>query len=398
MVVVCPAQITGDPDWPEGPLPLRQQDIEATAETREEYFIPACARILYGHPSQPRRWHQIISSDIGNSTAFGLEILTHGRSASRAFAILHLQVHGNNILDIARAVAGRRNTTGLQTEIASAFPSWVSLAPLRRPFTICFMSSPEELGPPPGAALVESWSNLETWLWQLASRTNRADFPPDPDRAFELLAGTVPLSADWRGLVARDGAAFVARRYDLGDADPFLGFAQLYTHSIYLDALIIGMLQNTTISEMIDDASRAFEANDLPRHLARLEGRAARFRAVFWLRDVGTHGPANEILAAYQGQHRLPERFEAVLSEIADLNRIVQTQESQRVNAALGIITVVGLPFGIAFAVMQVLGVSSTSALLVGMAAAASCTGALLLTGFGRLLLRTLRRLKREEV
>ncbi|MBE3202546.1 MULTISPECIES: hypothetical protein [Parafrankia] len=253
----------------------------------------------------------------------------------------------------------------------------------------------DNLEPPPGAAPVPSWSTIEKWLWHLASRTTREDFPPDPDHAEVLLSGLVVLSADWRCLVTRDGAAFVGTRRDIGADDPFLGFAQVYTHSAYLDALVIGMVQQTSITGMVEDASRAFDSKDLSRTLSRLEERAARFRSVYWLRDVGTHGLANDILAAYQTQHRLPEKFEAVLNEIADLNRIFQTQESQRVNAALGIITVIGLPFGTALAVLQVLGTDSPRGLLLGMLAAFASSGMLLLTGFGRLLLRTLRRLGR---
>lgn len=201
------------------------------------------------------------------------------------------------------------------------------------------------------------------------------------------------LSADWRGLITRDGAAFVSLRPDQGANDPFFGFAQLYSHTAYLDALIIGMIQNANITRMIDEASQAFNADDLPHHLSGLEKRAAHFRNIYWIRDASAHGPANDILTAYQTQHHLPEKFDAVLSEIADLNRIVQNQESQRVNAALGIITVLGLPFSIAFAVLQTLGADSTLDLIIGTFAALVITGALLLTGFGRLLIRSLRRL-----
>ncbi|WP_133150695.1 hypothetical protein [Frankia canadensis] len=199
------------------------------------------------------------------------------------------------------------------------------------------------------------------------------------------------LSADWRGLVTRDGAAFLGLRPDQGDSDPFFGFAQLYTHTTYLDAIVIGIVQSSSIVEMIDEAARAFEADDLPRHLSRLEERAARFRTIYWLRDASVHGPANDILTAYQEQHHLSAKFDAVLTEIVDLNRIAQAQEGQYVSAALGVLTVVGLPFGAAFAVLQVLGADSPWSLLIAMAAALAGSGALLLTRFGRLLMRSMR-------
>ncbi|ABD10397.1 hypothetical protein ThrDRAFT_04243 [Frankia casuarinae] len=397
-MVVCPAFLTGTPDWPEGPLPLRHKEIEATTAARSTYFSAACARILYGTPDRPSRWQRTAPTGETDSPIFGTEILLPDPDRpDRAFVIVHvhIQAGGSELLDVLRAVAGRRGSATPPPDLGSALPTWARLAPSARRFTIAFLTFPTlpEADPPRpvDAARIDSWSTADTWLWHLASRTANADYPPDPDHADQLLDGRVILSADWRGLVTRDGAAFLGLRPDDGADDAFFGFAQLYAHTTYLDAVLIGMIQNVAITEMIAEAARAFEAQDLTRHLARLEERAARFRNIYWLRDASAHGPANDILTAYQAQHHLPERFDAVLTEIVDLNRIAQTQEGQQVGAALGVITVVGLPFGAAFAVLQVLGVNSARDLLIGVLAALAGSGALLLTRFGRLLLRSLR-------
>ncbi|TCJ34590.1 hypothetical protein [Parafrankia sp. BMG5.11] len=333
---------------------------------------------------------------MSNAVIFGVEILAPNpsRRIDQSLAIFHLTTDAPDLLNLLRAVAGRRNSPIPQPDIGNALPAWAALDARGKAFTVAFLSSTDNgFLPLPDAASIASWSNTDQWLWHLASRTARADFPPDPDHADKLLAGTVVLSADWRGLVTRDGAAFVGLRPDQGTDDPFFGFAHLYAHTAYLDALIIGTVQNATITRMMDEASRAFDAKDLPRHLSALEERTARFRNIYWLRDASAHGPANDILTAYQNQHHLPEKFDAVLNEIADLNRIVQNQESQRVNAALGIITVIGLPFGTSFAVLQTLSANSPRDLLIGALAALAGSGALLLTSFGRLLIRTLQRL-----
>ncbi|KJE21521.1 hypothetical protein FF36_04209 [Frankia torreyi] len=370
---------------------MRHQETRATAAVRSTYFSAACARILYGTQDRPSRWHRL--GDEAAGPLFGVELLLpSAERPDRAFAIFHVRADGSVLLDVLRAVAGRRGSTAAPPDFAAVLPSWACLASPARPFTVAFQTFPTaDPPPPPDAVRIDSWTTADTWLWHLASRTTNTDFPPDPEHADQLLDGRVILSADWRGVVNRDGAAFVGLRPDRGAEDIYFGFAQLYAHTAYLDALLVGMIQNANITEMIDEAARAFEADDLPRHLARLEARAARFRNIYWLRDTSNHGPANTILTAYQEQHHLPERFDAVLTEIVDLTRIAQTQEGQQVGAALGVLTVIGLPFGAAFAVLQVLGTNSALALAIGVLAALVGSGTLLLTRFGRLLLRSLR-------
>ncbi|WP_239376836.1 hypothetical protein [Frankia sp. Cj5] len=388
--------MTEAPDWAEGPVPLGHRDIEATDAARRTYFSPPCTRVLYGDGTRPSRWHRLASVQIAGGEIFAVELVIPdlaGRSDT-AFAIFHINSHQGQLRDLLRSLAGRRGTSSLVPDLEAALQPWALLF-AGRPYTVAFLSSTEQQLPRPlGARHVRSWSRAEQWLWLLASRTSPDDYPPDPDHADQLLGGTVVLSGDWRGLVTRDGAAFVGLRRDRGDRDPFLGYAQLYAHTTYLDAILLGMIQRSHIEAMVDEAARAFDADDMPRHLPKLEEQAARFRSIYWLRDASAHGSANDILTAYQSQHRLPERFDAVLAEIADLNRIVQTQEGQRVAAALGLLTVVGLPFGTAFGVLQIIGTNSLFYLMMGLLAASVTTVLLLLTRLGRLLIRELRRLE----
>ncbi len=376
-------------------MPLRHDSIQATTTTRSTYFSPESARALYGTPTHPRRWHRFTSEETPAGSVIGLELLqTDSPDAPQAdLAIAHLRIRHPGPLDVVRAIAGRRDSPPLAPDLTGLFSGHGSLPPAGRPFTITFMTSTGRQPPrPPRAGGVRGWTPVNQWLWALASRSSTTDFPPDPDYTDRLLSAVVVLSADWRGMVTRDGAAFVGTRRDHGATDPFYGYAQLYSHTIYLDALLLGMIQKMMVDSMIDDAARAFEAHDLPGHLAALESRAARFRSVYWLRNAGAHGPANDILTSYQAQHHLADRFDAVLAEISDLNRIVQAQEAQQVSAALGVITVLGLPLGIAFGVLQFLGTHSMWALAAGILAATATTGGLLLTSFGRLLSRTLLR------
>jgi len=395
VAVVLPVALDGPPPWTPGPLPLQHGPVTATSANRSGYFSPACARVLYGHDGQPHRWHQTEDVPIPGGCLFGLDLFRADPDGQPGDGLLvaHLRTTIPEILPLLRGIAHRRGVPPVLPVPAEILPEQISLRPTARPYTAAFLTwssdQPPELGEP---AQVLGWDATDQWRWALASRTTRHDFPPDPDHADALLDGTVIFSADWRGLINRDGAAFVALRPDQGNDDPYFGFAQLYTHSVYLDALLLGMTQRAAIDEMTDDAARSFHTPDLPRHLATLEHRAARFRAVYWLRTAGIHGHANDVLTAYQQQHQLADRFDIIISEISDLARVVQTQDDQQVSAALGIITVLGLPVGLALSILQTIGSTGTAALLIALAASLAATVALLLgTRFGRLLARALR-------
>jgi hypothetical protein len=90
-------------------------------------------------------------------------------------------------------------------------------------------------------------------------------------------------------------------------------------------------------------------------------------------------------------QHRLPELFAEILAEAADYSRLVQTQESQQISGALGVLTILGLPLGTALSVLQVLGDEDPWHLLIALAVAFAATAGALTTRYGRLVLASLR-------
>lgn len=67
------------------------------------------------------------------------------------------------------------------------------------------------------------------------------------------------LSADWCGLVLREGMALIGTRPDRGRQDPFYNHAALYTRSLYLDAILIGLLQLHGINELEDALAEALD-------------------------------------------------------------------------------------------------------------------------------------------
>ena len=158
-----------------------------------------------------------------------------------------------------------------------------------------------------------------------------------------------------------------------------------------MDALLLGSLQRDHIDELTHDLSEVFDSVRLAGRVASLEKSIAVFRSTYWRQHLTAHGPANDLLLAFQSQHRLPERFHEILAEAADYSRLVQTRESQQISGALGVLTILGLPLGTALGILQVLGDESVTHLLVALALSVAATAAALTTRYGRLVLSSLR-------
>jgi hypothetical protein len=396
--VVLPVALDDSPPWEEGPLPLSvggRGTVDRT--TRQTYLTPAAARVLYGTPDSPRRWHRsaTIQQDPLRLTGMEVFLTRTARHPRRALAVLHLDVVGPHLMDVLRAIA-RRPAAGpdpLHGPLSpqSLLQGIAQPATVPSPYTLAFLTpssaQPQALRPTPDAAVPES---ADIWLWHLASRTEPTDYPLPQEHLAELRKDVIRISADWSSLVLRRGAAFLGHRPDEGDGD-FYDLALLHTRSVYLDALLLGMVQREHIDEISERLSDIFESDGLSRRLSALERHIACFRSTFWRQHLTAHGPPNDLLLAFQAQHRLPERFAEILAEAADYARFVQTRESQQISGALGILTLLGLPVGTALAVLQMLEESSPTALTLSLAAAFAATGGALTTRYGRLVLSSLR-------
>ncbi|MFI5797262.1 hypothetical protein [Streptomyces sp. NPDC051677] len=134
-----------------------------------------------------------------------------------------------------------------------------------------------------------------------------------------------------------------------------------------------------------------FNSSRIARRVATLERNIAVFRSTYWRQHLTAHGAANDLLLAFQNQHRLSARFDEILAEAADYSRLVQTQESQQISGALGVLTILGLPLGTALSILQVLDDHSTTHLLISLGLSVAATAAALTTRYGRLVLSSLR-------
>jgi hypothetical protein len=405
LAVLLPVRLAADPPceaddspWRKGPLPFAVAGRTSDAQARRRLFTPAAARALYD-----RRWHRVTDLTRGALRLDGLELLRTptAKARERALAILHFTLDGEPLLPLLRSISHRRGSE--PDPLTVAFDPAELLAgvadpeqpqspfALARPYTVSFLTP----GPGLTAALRDPSTNElpegADWLVRsLAARATPADLPLAPEIVSEVRSQAHRISADWSALVLRQGAAFLGHRPDTGSGD-FYDFAALNARCTYLDALLLGTAQRDHIEELTDDLSAVFEGPGLARRVAALEQRIALFRSTYWRQHLNAHGPANDILLAFQSRHRLPERFDQVLAEAADYARLVQTQESQQIAGALGVLTILGLPLGTALSILQVLGDSDPWHLALALAASLAATAAALTTRYGRLVLSSLR-------
>ncbi|MEU5098527.1 hypothetical protein [Streptomyces sp. NPDC020996] len=401
LAVVLPVRFTAVAGWQSGPIPFELGSRRTDAATRQTYFTPAAARALYGTPERPCRWHRFMDVRHESLHLRGVELLRTATThhPNHGLAVLHFDVEGPALLETLRAIGHRSHAASDPLDgplsprvvLAGIAEPRGAAAPfaIARPYTVAFLTPGIEHTPAlrQDVRLPES---ADRWLWYLASRSTEADVPTPLEHWPERSEQAVRISADWSALVLRHGAAFLGHRADPGEGD-FYGFAQLHGRTVYLDALLLGSVQRDHIDELTDGLSGVFDGPKLARRVSALERHIATFRSTYWRQHLTAHGPANELLLSFQSQYRLAERFDEILAEAADYARLVQTQESQQIAGALGVLTILGLPVGTALSILQVLGAGGAVAVVVALVAALAATALVLTTRYGRLVLSSLR-------
>lgn len=394
LTYVFQAVLEEDPrGWDTGPIPFSYGGVSADGDTRRNYFSVEVGLALYGYDNSATRWYRTLDDQWSSYRVTGLELLrVPSSTGGRALAVVHTELPPEELLERAVAASCKpvgRGTAG-DNDFESLFGCDVVLLP--GSYTVAFRTFEGSDPPlPSGNYRGVTGSAAELWSWCLASRSTSFDYPPEPGMLAKLFSEAVVLSADWKALVLRDGASFVGQRADLGPTDPFFGFAALYVRTIYLDCILLGMAQEMQIERMTTTVAETLSTGNLTRNIHSLEADLVRFRNLWWIRRVSSHDIANEVLQHYQDHHGMVYRFEAVATQISELSRILLTRDSRQSTAALGALTVIGLPLGTALSVLQVLDFRGFVALLVGALSALAAAAVLLMTPFGRVICRTFR-------
>ena len=338
--------------WTRGPLPIPLPATDATNArggtgnvtdrgSRAAYFAPRVHNLLYGSPvsaseSSPQRWHVAHDHgvlDFNGSRIQAWEMLADG--TDHCFAVAHVQLGPNAAASLSALTVIR----GPGREwLEASLDGPVGLADARPRVLSHLLWEGDELPEPYESAdiinALAPWTIVERWQWFLASGLSPDDVLPDAEDP-GLLAGKVWLSRDWRALVLRDGTAYVAMTphspAQAGDGS-FHDVARVYIRSIYLDVLLLGILQLDAVHAYAE-ALAAVHVEDDPIAIAKtieeLEADLLRLRTGLWWRHVTRRsGPANAILNAFQRQHDLPELYTQIVQDLTDMSRYVQARRA----------------------------------------------------------------------
>jgi hypothetical protein len=359
--------------WEVGPAPFANSRIRADEDRRATYFDQRIRRALYSADG-PQRRHRFEGPGIGawgdrgvSVTAVEVGRLRFTTEPGRALLIVHGTLPSDEPIEALWSLAR------LSGDSDGDVREWYSRlggglvdidARTTRATTAAFLTPAGDL-PRVLPDDYEGWTPTEQWLWLAASATPFERYPPDPVLRDDLAKFTVRISRDWEALVLRDGVGFLGRRPDQGEGDPFFDDAEVYFHSIYLDALVLGVAQKAALRSIADDVADLDDPHQKPRELRALERRVARFRNVYWWTHLSAHGPANELTRLYSRQHRLDALATQIFEEIGEHSRQIQTAAAERTNALLGLITIVGLPITAVIGLLTLLKLDSPVLVIV---------------------------------
>ncbi|MEU9886361.1 hypothetical protein [Sphaerisporangium sp. NPDC051011] len=392
LIAVYPARFPATPTWESGPLILQHGHVRSTAEARSQYYSAKAARILYGDAEHPQRWHDTTCRVVGDVEVTGVEALQARFPDARGLVAIHLRPRTGTLIPLLRGLAGRRGAPPIGFDPQVILDGQAVIELDARPFTVSFVTATRQGLP---RLYLQPrywrWTSTNQWLWSLGSRSTFADYPPDPRNLEPRDDEVIRLSSDWHAVVLRDGMAIVGIRPDHGPQDPFFGYAEVYLRSIYLDAILLGLLQQQVITSLEERAVAALDS-PLKTAMPDLERQVNIFRRHLWAQHLTPHGVPNRLLSAYQRQHMLAGRYEQIISDISDFNRLIREEESRYVNSAIVVFTLVTVPAGIALALLQVIETDNPWLYATVAIACVVLIGLLLSTRSARTALQALRR------
>lgn len=338
--------------WRPGPLPIviparngQTGRTVADRAARATYFASRIQAVLYGDGSlqdQNVRWHSAVTDvmwDGNGSRLENWELLRYDAD-DLLFLVAHIRLGPDPI-----------GSLGALSSSSGPGRDWLEEhvpAPIRlddgRPRGVSHLVWDGPTIPPPplsaaAAQAVDRWTSVQQWQWFLASGVAPEAALPD-DESPDLADGLVWLSHDWRALVLRNGISYVATTpyRSSSDAPPnsFHRTARSYVRTLHLDALLLGVLQLTTLQRHADATSLIGDGSGIDTaHIAELEARLLRIRARVWWQDITrSGGQVGGVLRAFQSQHRTAALYSKIVEDLTDAARYTLARQAALTDAA----------------------------------------------------------------
>jgi hypothetical protein len=376
--VATPTTKELDREWHPGPLPLRISPEEITDERWRVQFVHARLQSALYDGARRAYWMSPESSAQtipGTRFVIAAAELLRFRAGPRdrpnALAAIHLlpKSDGKAMIGEMKMVTrdlDRPPAARILEFVESVLPRGTQISRRERHATLLTFATHQPESPLIGTSRwsVEepsTWSALDRWRWSLAMASppskNALVAPELPEAPGRLVA--IP-RRDVQ--VVHSGVAILGTRDDRGarHSDEYVK-DETRTRTIFLDALLLGVVQRVLVEQLANDAARCGDPARSRRRFRELQRDVRIFRNVYWWREFSTWRWPDAVLRAYQDEHAMDRQVDGLTSEVADYAGEVGAANSERTNLALGLLAVIGVP-GVVATVLATLGSSSDSA------------------------------------
>lgn len=349
--------------WAVGPYPwlLPRKDNQylyrdrADEQTRNEYFEPRVRPLLYGHI----RWHRDVPTEcrLDEWTVTAAELLKYPADygPEGALFIVHLQFDAPDVEAMAANVARLANMRPTATSevsnldsvrtLAGDLLSGVEVAFQRTAYVISHMTTSTGLD---DAGRIQGLSDTPApyGVSRLLASANEVRALPAELQTREPGVQDIGLSTSWVATVLRAGCAFVGRTSEVEDG--YHDLAEVLVHTLYLDSLLVGLIQRDCIEERTNRLVSAWEPNSRIKDIARQERQIINLRGQAWWLEIAQAENPNRLLSALQIQFRLPDQLDRLNRDVMDLARITDAARQERTNRLLNILVIASAALGLA--------------------------------------------------
>ncbi|WP_407560042.1 hypothetical protein [Streptomyces sp. 184] len=189
------------------------------------------------------------------------------------------------------------------------------------------------------------------WLYHMYLATQSV---PDEAAVAALLTREYHVIGGIRVLFGPRGLVTVATRpevIDPGRQESYYAGSSFRHRTGYADAFALAKLQDIAVSAAEAELLRLARSEPRRVDVARLERTVLVLQRVYLAAGFGDNRDAHAMLRRQYEEAGLAGRVQTLREDLGELSRQVQTSESEKTNAILGLIAAVGLPLGTGLAI-----------------------------------------------